>query len=98
MTFFLENAIIFVIVVQYPSQFCSVESGPKNPQNGTSMKFLVSELRTPSLGRMLGVKVVGAISNGMDYVTLLPWRPVTVDIVAHWGISVYGTGGNLYCG
>jgi len=28
-------------VVQYSSRYCDFESGLKNPQTGTSMKFLV---------------------------------------------------------
>lgn len=41
---------ICVIVAQYPSQFCLSESGPKNPPNGTSMKFLVFGFERPVWG------------------------------------------------
>jgi hypothetical protein len=37
-------------VVQYPSQYGSSESGPKNPPNGTSMKFLVFCFERPVRG------------------------------------------------
>ena len=39
-----------IIVVQYPSQYGFSESGPKNPPNGTSMKFLVFCFERPVRG------------------------------------------------
>lgn len=49
---FLSKCDIFniIIVVQYPSQYGFSESGPKNPPNGTSMKFLVFCFERPVRG------------------------------------------------
>lgn len=50
--------------VQYPSQTPYSEDGPKNPLNGTSMKFLVLCFEC-QFGADAGSKGSGATFNGM---------------------------------